>query len=136
VDVSARSSGPLRWGIKRVEQKKLPQRLVRNAEVFYVCHCLSRKGWNALPKTRYAKGPNVVIDSEDEKYTRRLKVWSLNKRNPVPLGKDPRIDADWVVVCIGVGADSPRCFIMTPEEVGKLANRDRRGENHWLEPSQ
>jgi hypothetical protein len=118
-----------------VEKKKLPPHLVRNAGVFYVCHRLSQRGWNAIPRMRYAKGPNVVIDSEDTKRTWRLKVRSLSKRDPVPLGKDPRIDADWVVVCIGV-TDSPRCFVLTPDEVITLANRDKHGENHWLEPLQ
>jgi len=32
-----------------MENKKLPQRLVRNAGVFYVCHRLSQRGWNATP---------------------------------------------------------------------------------------
>jgi hypothetical protein len=70
-------------------------------------------GRNALPTTRYAKGPNVVIDSEDSERTWRLKVRSLSKRDPVPLEMDPRIDADWVVVCIRVRPDCPGCFVLT-----------------------
>ncbi len=119
-----------------MEEQKLPPNLVRNAGVFYACHRLSQMGWNATPTTRNAKGPNVVIDSEDAERTWRLKVRSLSKRNPVPLGKDPNIDADWVVVCIGVRTDSLRCFVMTPEEVSKLANHDKHGDNYWLEPPQ
>ncbi len=119
-----------------MEEMKLPPRLVRNAGVFYVCHRLSQMGWNTSPTIRNAKGPNVVIDSTDEKRTRRLKVRSLSKRDPVPLSKDPNIDADWVVVCIGVQTDSPRCFVLTPGEVSRLANRDKHGENYWLEPPQ
>jgi integrase len=45
-----------------MQNRKLPQRLVRNAGVFYVCHHLSQMGWNATPSTRYSSGPNVVID--------------------------------------------------------------------------
>ncbi len=67
-----------------VEEKKLPPHLVRNAGVFYVCHRLSQMGWNALPRARYAKGPNVVIESEDEERRWRLKVRCLSKRAPVP----------------------------------------------------
>ena len=119
-----------------MEEKRLPPNLVRNAGVFYVCHRLSQMGWNALPSTRKAKGPNVVIDSTNEKRTRRLKVRSLSKRDPVPLGKYPNIDADWVVVCIGVRTDGPRCFVLTPGEVSRLAYRDKHGENYWLEPPQ
>ncbi len=101
-----------------------------------MCHRLSRRGWNAMPTTRYAKGPNVFINSKEPELIWRLKVRSLSKRDPVPLGEDPRIDADWVVVCIEVRTDSSRCFVMTPDEVSKLAQRDERGKNHWLEPPQ
>ncbi len=117
-------------------EKKLPQRLVRNAGVFYVCHRLSRMGWSAQPSMRYAKGPNVVIDSEDEKRTWRLKVRSLSKRAPVPLGKDPYIDADWVIVCTKARTDSPRCYVLASDEVGELANRDKRGDSYWIEIAQ
>lgn len=117
-------------------EKKLPQHLVRNAGVFYVCHRLSQMGWNALPKTHYAKGPNVVIESDDGERTWRLKVRSLSKRDPVPLGENAHIDADWVVVCIRVREDNPGCYVLTADEVSKLANRDKRGENYWLEPPQ
>ena len=116
-----------------MENKKLPQRLVRNAGVFYVCHRLSRMGWDATSATRYSSGPNVVIDSEDAERTWRLKVRSLSKRDLVPLGKDPDIDADWLVVCTRVRTDSPKCFVMTPDEVSKLATRDKRGPSHWLD---
>jgi hypothetical protein len=119
-----------------VEKKRLPPHLVRNAGVFYVCHRLSKMGWNALPTTRNTKGANLVIDSVDGERTWRLKVRSLSKRDPVPLGKDPNIDADWVVVCNRLGTDGPGCYVLTPEEISKLANRDKQGENHWLEPPQ
>lgn len=113
--------------------KRLPPNLVRNTGVFYVCHRLSQMGWNATPTTRYAKGPNVVIEGQDAGRTWRLKVRSLSKRDPVPLGKDSFIDADWVVVCTRVSTDSPRCYVLTPEEVRELATRDKLGPNHWLE---
>jgi hypothetical protein len=119
-----------------VEEKKLPPHLVRNAGVFYACHRLSRAGWNALPRMRHSKGPNVVITSQDEERRWTLKVRSLSKRDPVPLGKDPHIDAVWVVVCIRVRTDNPICYVMSPDEVSKLANRDKRGPYYWLEPPQ
>ncbi len=72
-----------------MKEKKLPQRLVRNAGVFYVCHRLSRMGWNATPTMRYSRGPNVVIDNEDAVRSWRLKVRSFSKRAPVPLGENP-----------------------------------------------
>ena len=119
-----------------MEEKKLPPNLVRNAGVFYVCHRLSKMGWNAMTTARNTKGPNVVIDSVDGERTLRLKVRSLSKRDPVPLGKDPNINANWVVVCIGVRTDSPASFVLTTDEVSQLANRDKYDDNYWLEPPQ
>jgi hypothetical protein len=52
-----------------VEEKKLRSHLVRNAGVLHVCHRLSKIDWFAMPTTRYAKGPNVVIDGEDAEST-------------------------------------------------------------------
>ena len=75
----------------------------------------------------------MVIESQESERMCRLKVRSLSKRDPVPLGKNPTIDADWVVVCTGVRGDSPRCYVLRPREVGKLATRDKRGPNFWLE---
>jgi len=89
-----------------------------------------------MPTTRKAKGPNVVIESQNTERTWRLKVRSLSKRDPAPLGKDPNIDADWVIVCIKVRTDEPRCYVMTPNEVSKLATHDKRGPNHWLDQPQ
>jgi hypothetical protein len=95
-----------------MEEKKLPSHLVRNAGVYYVCHRLSQMGWNSTPTARYAKGPNVHIESQDPARKGRLKVRSLSKRDPVPLGNDPHIEADWVVVCIRVRTDSPECYVI------------------------
>jgi hypothetical protein len=52
------------------------------------------------------------------------------------LGKDPNIDADWVIVCTRVREENPRCYVLTSGEVSKLANRDKRGPNYWLEIAQ
>jgi hypothetical protein len=41
-----------------------------------------------------------------------------------------------VVVCTGVRSDSPRCFVLKPDEVSEVATRDKRGPNYWLEPPQ
>lgn len=107
-----------------MEEKRLPPNLVRNAGVLFVCHRLSKMGWSALPTAREARGSNVVIDSEDGVCTLRLKVRPLSKRDPVPLGKDPNVHAHWVIVCNGLGTDSPGCYVLTPEEISKLAHRE------------
>jgi hypothetical protein len=63
-----------------VENKKLPQHFVRNAGVFYVGHRLYPMVWNA---TRYARGRNVVIDSEGEE-SRHAAGRNLSGRPPPP----------------------------------------------------
>ena len=113
-----------------METTRLPPHLVGNAGVFYVCYRLSQMGWNAMPTTRNAKGPDIVIASQDARHTWTIQVKSLSKRIPVALGVTPKIVADLVVVCNRVHTDSPRCFVMTPDEVRGLAYRDKRGENH------
>ena len=67
-----------------MENKKLPQHLVRNAGVFYVCYRLYPMVWNATPTTRYARGRNVVIDSEGEGSNHAA------GRNPSDLPPPPR----------------------------------------------
>jgi hypothetical protein len=41
-----------------------------------------------------------------------------------------------MVVCRKVNEPNPECFILTTEEVKKLANRNEKGEevSYWLEP--
>ena len=89
-----------------------------------------------MPTTRNAKGPDIVIASEDATRTLTIQVKSLSKRIPVALGKNYNIVADWVVVCVRVRSASPSCFVMTPDEVRRLAYRDKYGDNHWLQPPQ
>jgi hypothetical protein len=64
---------------KPVEEKKLPRHLVGNAGVIYVSHRLSQMGWNAMPTTRNAKGPDAVVASEDAKRTWTLQVKNFSK---------------------------------------------------------
>ena len=73
-----------------------------------------------MPIVRYGKGRNVLSESHDSERKKEPKVRSLSQRDPVPLGADPLIDADWVVVCINVRTDSPTCYVLEPDEVGKL----------------
>jgi hypothetical protein len=46
---------------------KLPNQLVGNMGLFYVCFELSKSGWNCLPTSRNAKGIDLAIYSQDAK---------------------------------------------------------------------
>ena len=76
-----------------MEEKKLSPHLVRNAGVFYVCHRLSRMGWNALPRMRKAKGPNIVIDSEHDERSWRLKVRKVRHRTATTPTRTSRAES-------------------------------------------
>jgi hypothetical protein len=98
-----------------VEEKKLPHTL--SATPGFLClspsiadglECAAHDALRQGIECRY-------FTSEDEKRTWRLKVRSLSKRDPVPLGKDPHVDADWVVVCIRVRTDSPTARVKSIE---------------------
>jgi hypothetical protein len=60
-----------------MEHKKLPQNLVHNAGVFYVCHRLSQMGWNATPTKTRCLGPSIVV------VTRGASAWT-NTCLPIP----------------------------------------------------
>jgi Transposase, Mutator family len=86
---------------------------------------------------RYKRMTEDVEEAVLEMYLSGISVRKIagvtDALSKVRVGKDPLIDADWMVVCIGVRTNSPRCYALTPDEVSKLATRDRRSPNHWLE---
>jgi hypothetical protein len=75
----------------------------------------------------YARRPNVVIESEDAERTWGLKVRSLSLCDPVPLGKNSEIDADWVVVCTRVREEIPMAV---------SSNLELDGLNDTLKPAE
>ena len=87
--------------------------------MFYACYQLARRGWNVMPTTRNARGPDILIYSEDGQRRLGIQVKALSKRAAVGLGTklDSLALVDFFVVCRGIRADAPECFILTPEEV-------------------
>ena len=61
--------------------KKINQ-VVGNVGLFYTCYELCKRGWNAMPTSRNARGIDIVIYSQDgrQKYTVQIK--SLRQKNP------------------------------------------------------
>jgi hypothetical protein len=74
-----------------MEQKKLPPHFVRNAGVFYVCHRLSQMGWNAIPTMRYARGPNVLIESCKSRNLREFPFSALPRVAPYCVSGGVRV---------------------------------------------
>lgn len=112
--------------------------MVGNIGLYYVCYELSKRGWNALPTSRNARGVDVVIYSQNAKIKYTIQIKSLTKRNPVPLGsKEDALYADYLIICRNV-SHIPETFITTPE---KIKNNIHKGEkngriSYWLEPKQ
>ena len=110
---------------------------VGNIGLYYVCYRLSRLGWNVMPTARNARGVDIVVYSQDARRTRTIQVKALSKTSPVPLGnKLDHLFADFVVICRRAVEETPECFVLTPEEVRKLAHRgEKNGKvSFWLQP--
>jgi hypothetical protein len=113
---------------------KLPNQLVGNMGLFYVCYELSRRGWNCLPTSRNAKGVDLVIYSQDAKKMHTIQVKALSRKNSVPFGKSENLIAEFLIVC--VLNEHPDIYILINEEVPLALHRsEKEGRvSHWLEP--
>ncbi|HZV04202.1 MAG TPA: hypothetical protein VE999_03850 [Gemmataceae bacterium] len=110
---------------------------VGNIGLFYVCYRLSCFGWNVMPTARNAKGIDILIYNQDASRKLTIQVKTLSKGIPVPLGnKMDHLFADFVVVCRHVIRETPQCFVLTPDEVRRLAHRgEKNGKvSFWLQP--
>ncbi|MEM1958830.1 MAG: hypothetical protein QW181_04490 [Candidatus Nitrosocaldus sp.] len=119
----------------RVLNKEIPNQLVGNIGLFYICYELSKRYWNCLPTTRNARGVDLVIYDQDAKNHFTIQIKALRKRNPVPFGnKRPQLIADFVIIVRNV-FDKPEVFIMKSEEVNKrIAEKEMQGKySYWLQ---
>ena len=115
----------------------LDNQTVGNVGLYFVCYQLSRRGWNVMPTARNARGVDVLLYSHDASRKLTVQVKALSKRNPVPLGSHlERLFGDFFIVCREVATDSPACFVLTPDEVRKLAHRGEKDGrvSFWLQP--
>lgn len=112
---------------------KLPNQLVGNAGLFYVCYELSKKGWNCLPTSRNAKGIDLVIYSQDANKMHTVQVKALSRKNPVPFGKSDNLIAEFLIVCIL--NEHPDVYVLRDSEVSRsLHKAENEGRiSYWLE---
>jgi len=108
-----------------------------NIGLYWTCYHLSRKGWNAMPTARNARGVDVIAYNRDCSRMVSIQVKTLSKKNPVPLGKSlDRIMGDfWVIV--NNASNLPITYILVPSEVRRLAHRGEKDGrvSYWLQPS-
>lgn len=113
---------------------KLDSQIVGNAGLYFTCYRLSLLGWNVMPTARNARGVDIIAYSRDGKRYVGIQVKSLSNRAPVPLGTSlQNLMGDfWVIVNKVVS--KPTAFILTPNEVKRLAHRgEKEGRvSFWL----
>jgi hypothetical protein len=115
----------------------LDSQSVGNVGLYYFCYRLSRRGWNAMPTARNARGVDLLIYSQDAGTKYAVQVKALSKRDDVPLGTHLRaLFGDFLVVCRGTALDTPTCFVLTPEEVRQGAkphvSKKDGSVSYWL----
>src|ERR1051325_2022596 len=90
--------------------------IVGNIGLFYTCYELCKRGWNAMPTSRNARGIDILIYSQDGARKHSIQIKSLSGKNPVPLGKNlDGFFADYLIICTNV-MEEPEMFITTPDE--------------------
>lgn len=108
-----------------------------NIGLYWTCFHLSRRGWNAMPTARNARGVDIIAYNHDCSRMISIQVKALSKRNPVPLGTSlDRVMGDYWVVVNNV-AGEPQTYILRPDEVKSLAHRGEKDGrvSYWLQPS-
>ena len=89
-----------------------------------------------MPTSRNAKGIDVVAYDSDCKQMITFQVKTLSKRSPVPLGKSiEKLMGDFWVIVNNIVTE-PTIYVMTPDEVKKMAHRGVKGDivSFWLQP--
>jgi len=128
------------------DSKKHPTQVVGNVGLYYVCYELSKRGWNAMPTARNAKGVDVVVYNQDATESHTIQVKALSKRSPVPLGGSlDHLIADYYIICRKVFEGEPETFILTGEQIKDnvhIATKMRDGTPYkdgkvsiWLQPN-
>lgn len=115
---------------------------VANAGLYYVGYELSKRGWNVLPTTRNARGPDLIIYSQDADIKLAVQVKALSTRTTVILGDSVNRTEDFLIVCILTDTGTtPEVFILPGDQVwpvsklGTLAHRSETkggGETYWI----
>lgn len=112
--------------------------LTGNSGLYHVARELSRRGWHVMPTVRNARGADLYAASGDESRVFAIQSKALSKRDPVPLGGSlDTLRSPWWIITIHANTASPKCFIMTLNEVKTSAHRGMNAAgkvSYWLQP--
>ncbi len=112
---------------------QLGTQIVGNIGLYYACYQLSKRGWNAMPTARNAKGIDIIAYSPDARKYLGIQVKALSKRNPIPIGASlDKIMGDfWIVIAKAI-EPIPAVYVFTPEEIRNMARKS--GKSYWVQP--
>lgn len=89
-----------------------------------------------MPTIRNAKGSDLIVTDADETVFFGVQSKALSKRSSVGLGLAlETLRSDWWVITVNANTDSPVCYVLSLQDVRRIATRDKGGEQrYWLEP--
>lgn len=89
-----------------------------------------------MPTIRNARGSDLIVVNDDETRFFGVQSKALNKRASVGLGASlETLRSDWWVITIRANSDAPCCYVLSLEDVRRIASRDKGGDQrYWLEP--
>ncbi|QRF75904.1 hypothetical protein Thermo_01413 [Thermoplasmatales archaeon] len=110
--------------------------LVGNIGLYYVCYELSKRGWNAMPTARNARGVDIVIYNQKGTVSHTLQVKSLTKRNPAPFGSNlGSLIAEYIFIVNNV-YEMPNLYIVdTSTAKPRIHEGIKNGrKSYWFQP--
>jgi hypothetical protein len=124
---------PVARFIEIPRQNGSPQ-ITGNVGMYFVAYQLSRRGWNAMPTARNARGIDILAYDANAERKLGIQIKTVSKTAAIPLGIKPldRLMGDWWII-VASATSEPECFILTPDEVRVRAVRDQGGaQAYWL----
>jgi len=113
--------------------------VVGNVGMYFAAYRLSLMGWNVMPTARNARGVDLLAYDVTAHTYKGIQVKALSKpKPPVPLGKSiETFMGDFWIIVTNAATSAPVCFIMTPDEVKRLAHRGEKDGrvSYWLQPN-
>lgn len=115
---------------------KQRSQITGNSGRYYAAWQLSRRGWHVMPTVRNARGSDLVVVNDDETAFLGIQSKALSKRSSIGLGLSlDTLRSDWWVLTVGCNSTAPVCYVLSLEDVRRIACRDKGGKRqHWLEP--
>ena len=111
--------------------------LVGNAGLYYVCYELSKRGWNAMPTSRNARGVDVVIYNQKGSNSHTIQVKTLSKRSPAPFGSNlDGLIAEYVFIVNNVFSEPNLYIVDTPTAKSLIHEGLKDGrKSYWFQPN-